>query len=188
MKKGKRWISAFLLLIVLLCAIPVAAKTAYLDELVLSTNEDHLLVYFGVNGCFTPEMNTAIESGIDTTFTFFIKLYERRHFWLDLKIKDIRINHGIKYDNLKKIYELRLSEKNNEIIQVKEFEEARRLMAEVVALKVIQLSGLRKGTLYRLKVMAQLDKIRLPLYLHYFFFFLSLWDFETDWYPNDFRY
>ena len=188
MRKGNRRIVAIVLLIILLYAIPVAAKKAQLDELVLSTDSDHLVVYFGVNGCFTPAMNTAIESGINTTFTFFIKLYERRPFWWDLKITDINVSHSIKYDNLKKIYELRLSEKDNDVIQIQDFEEARRLMAEVVALKVLPLSGLRKGTLYRLRVMAQLDKIRLPLYLHYFFFFLSLWDFETDWYSNDFKY
>jgi hypothetical protein len=37
-------------------------------------------------------------------------------------------------------------------------------------------------------MMAQLDKIRLPFYLHYVLFFVSLWDFETDWYAVDFRY
>jgi len=37
-------------------------------------------------------------------------------------------------------------------------------------------------------MMAELDKIRLPLYLHYVFFFLSLWDFETDWYAVDFLF
>ena len=188
MKKGKRTTYVVLFFIILLYAMPLAAKKAYLDEIVLSNTEDHLIVYFGVNGCFTPEMNTAIESGIDTTFTFFVKLYERRYFWWDLKIADIKIKHGIKYDNLKKIHELRLSEKNNEIMHINEFDEARRLMAEVVALKVIPLSNLKKGTPYRLRVMAELDKIKLPLYLHYFFFFLSLWDFETDWYSNDFRY
>ena len=37
-------------------------------------------------------------------------------------------------------------------------------------------------------MMAELNKIQLPLYLHYVFFFLSLWDFETDWHSVDFRY
>jgi len=39
-----------------------------------------------------------------------------------------------------------------------------------------------------LRVKAELEKVRLPLYLHYVLFFVSLWDFETDWYTVDFIY
>jgi len=53
-------------------------KGSLLSDFVVTNTRDHLLVYFGVNNCFTPEMNNAIESGIETTFTFFIQLYERR--------------------------------------------------------------------------------------------------------------
>jgi hypothetical protein len=55
-------------------------------------------------------------------------------------------------------------------------------------LKVLPLRELAKGGHYQIQMMAELDQIRLPLYLHYVFFFLSLWDFETDWYTIDFRY
>ena len=188
MKKGKGEVVVILFFIILLYATPAMAKKAYLSELVVSNTKDHLQVFFGVNDCFTPEMNTAIESGIATTFTFFIRLFEKRYFWWDLWITDIKVSHAIKYDSLKKIYELRLSEKNNETVQVADFEEAKKLMAEVVALKIIPLQDLEKGRTYKLKMMAQLDKIKLPLYLHYFFFFLSLWDFETDWYTSEFTY
>ena len=37
-------------------------------------------------------------------------------------------------------------------------------------------------------VKAELEKVRLPLYLHYVLFFVSLWDFETDWFTIDFIY
>jgi hypothetical protein len=168
--------------------IPAQAKPAYLSDVVVTNTRDHLLVYFSVNDCFTAEMNRAIESGIETTFTFYIRLYGKRDYWWDMKLADREISHSIKYDNLKKIYEVRLSEQNNKVINVKDFDEARRLMADVVAAKVIALRELKKGGHYQLKMMAQLDKIRLPLYLHYVFFFLSLWDFETDWYSIDFTY
>ena len=52
----------------------------------------------------------------------------------------------------------------------------------------IMVSNLEKGGRYQLRMMAELDKIILPLYLHNVLFFLSLWDFETDWYTIDFRY
>ena len=50
------------------------------------------------------------------------------------------------------------------------------------------MSEMKKGFHYQVQMMAQLDKIKLPFYLHHVLFFLSLWDFETDWYAVDFRY
>lgn len=169
-------------------ALPVRAEKAYLSDIVVTNTRDHLLVYFTVNDCFTVEMNRAIESGINTTFTFFIRLYRERNLWWDKEIAEMEIKHSIKYDDLKKIYELRLSEQGDKVITVKSFDEAKRLMADVVALKVTPLTRLERGGRYEIRLMAQLDKIRLPLYLHYILFFVSLWDFETEWHTMDFRY
>lgn len=188
MGKGKIGIRAVIFLIIFQLTMPALAQQAYLSDIVVTNTQDHLLVYFSVNDCFTVDMNRAIESGIKTTFTFYIRLYVKRDYWWDRKVGDKEISHTIKYDNLKKIYEVRLPEQNNKVITVKDFDEAKRLMTEVVAVKVIALRNLKRGEDYQLNMMAQLDKIRLPLYLHYVFFFLSLWDFETDWYSIDFRY
>jgi len=188
MKKGKIGILIISLWVIMHLAMPALAEQAYLSDIMVTNTRDHLLLYFSVNDCFTAEMNRAIESGIDTTFTFFIKLYEKRDLWLDRKLRNMEISHSIKYDNLKRVYEVRLSEQNNKIITVKDFDKAKKLMAGAVALKIIPLHNLKKGSRYQLQMMAELDKIKLPLYLHNVFFFLSLWDFETDWSTIDFRY
>jgi hypothetical protein len=167
---------------------PVLAGQAYLSDVVVTNTMDHLLVYVTVNDCFTEEMDKAIESGIETTFTFFVRLYERRDFWWNKTIADIEVKHSIKYDNLKRIYEVRLSERDNGVITVKDFDKAKKLMASVEELKITPLFNLDEGGRYRLRMMAELDKIKLPLYLHNVLFFLSLWDFKTDWYKIDFRY
>jgi hypothetical protein len=168
--------------------VPALAKEAYLSDFVVTNTRDHLLVYFAVRNCFTPEMSNAIESGIETTFTFFIQLYEKRGLIWDKKLASLEVNHNIKYDSLKKIYSVRFSENSGKEVTVRSFEEAKKLMAEIVAIEVIPMHHLKKGKRYQLQMMAQLDKIRLPFYLHYVLFFLSLWDFETDWYAVDFRY
>ena len=185
---GKTGLLAIIFLIILQLATPVLAEQANLSDIVVTNTRKHLLVYFSVNDCFTTEMNRAIETGLNTTFTFYIILEEKRDFWWDKKMADIEISHSIKYDNLKKVYEVRLSEQNNEKITVKDYDEAKKLMADVVALKVTRLHHLKKGGRYQLQMMAELEKIKLPFYLHYVFFFLSLWDFETDWYTVDFMY
>jgi Domain of unknown function (DUF4390) len=177
-----------LLLCVLLLATPAQAKKAFLSDIVVTNTRDHVLLYFSVNNCFNADMNTAIESGIETTFTFFVKLYEKRPFLWDRKLADLEISHSIKYDQIKNIYEVRQSEQNGKAVVVKSFDEAKRLMAELAALKVLEIQHLQRGGHYQIRMMAQLNKIQLPLYLHYVFFFLSLWDFETDWHSVDFRY
>ncbi len=164
------------------------AKEAKISDIVVTNNRDYLLLYFGVQNCFIPEMNKAIENGITTTFTFIVKLYEIRQWWWDKKIADLKIKHDIHYDSLRRVYSLKLSERGKGRIEVKDFEKAKKLMSEIVALKVTKLRNLHKGRHYQIKLMAELDKITLPFYLHHVLFFLSLWDFETDWYTVDFRY
>ena len=180
--------SVMIFTICLLLSSPVWAEKTGIADIMLNTTKDDLLVHFNVTNCFTEEMEKAIKNGINTTFTFFIKLYEVMDFQLDKKIADLKVSHDIKYDSLKKIYMVRLSEKNKKVIIVQDFDEAKKLMSKIVGLKVIELSNLQKGKRYQISMMAELEKIRLPFYLHYVFFFLSLWDFETGWYAVDFRY
>ena len=46
---------------------------------------------------------------------------------------------------------------------------------------VAQTVAVQPDSTYRLRVKAELNKVRLPFYLHYVLFFVSLWDFETEW-------
>jgi hypothetical protein len=164
------------------------AEEARLTDIVVTNDGDDLSIYFSVIDCFTDEMKKAIENRITTTFTFFIILNEVRSFLWDKKIADLKISHSIVYDSLKKVYEVRISEKNNDLISVPDFHEARNLMSKIVGIKVTELSRLHQGKRYEIQMMAELEKIRLPLYLDYVFFFLSLWNFETDWYTVNFTY
>jgi hypothetical protein len=184
----KKTITCLLIILMLHVAPTASAQQAYLSDIVVTNTRDHLLLYFTVNGCFTPEMNAAIESGIETTFTFFVRLYEKRRLLWSRKVADIVIHHRIKYDNLKGTYEIKLSEENGKQVTVDNFAQAKKLMAEVVALKVAPMDQMTKGKPYQVQMMAQLDKIKLPFYLHHVLFFLSLWDFATDWYAVDFKY
>lgn len=188
MKNKKTGLLIMILWFILHGPIPVLAEQAYISDVVVTNTRDDLLVYFSVYDCFTEDLKDAIQSGIETTFTFFIKLYRKSEAMWDTKIIDMEVQHSIRYDTLKQVYDVRLSEQDNEVKTVKSFEEAQKLMAEVVSLKIMPLENLEKGARYQLRIMAELDKIKLPLYLHHVLFFLSLWDFETDWYTIDFRY
>jgi len=165
-----------------------SAREARLDDIIVTNTKEHLIVYFNVEDCFTEDMNRAIMNGIPAKFTFIVKLYEVRNVWFDRKIADIRLTHKVEYNTLKNEFTVFFQEYNNKTIITKDADEANKLMAEVVALQVARLDTLKRGSHYQLRLKAELDKIELPLNLDYVLFFLSLWDFETDWYSVVFKY
>ena len=167
---------------------PLHAAEATLSDIIVTNTQEDLLVFFDIKGCFTREMEEAILNGIPTTFTIVIKLYRTRAAWLDASIASITLEHTIKYDSLKNEFRVTRSEENNSELVVKDFEAAKKAMAEIRNIRVVSLKELQARGKYQLRVKAELEKVRLPLYLHYVLFFVSLWDFETDWYTVDFIY
>ena len=184
-----RWLVFLLFLMASLSlALPVFSKQAQISDIIVTNNQDHLLVYFFTKGCFTPEMNRVILNGLPTTFTFLIELYKPRSFWPNMRIASLKLHHTIKYDSLREEFSVVLSERGQQTFTVKDFNKAQDMMADVSNIQVIPLKALEKNNQYQLRIKAELNKVKLPLYLHYILFFLSLWDFETDWYVVDFIY
>jgi hypothetical protein len=175
----------------LLAPLPVfsmaGAQEAYISDISIVSKRDDLLLNFRVNDCFTPEMSKAIDNGIATTFNFLVRLYEIKEFQFDKRIVELVLSHEIRYDSLKKSYAVTLPEQNK-VFEIEDFEKAKRVMCQITDLKLTDVRTLKRGHRYQVKAMAELNKIRLPFHLHYVFFFLSLWDFETDWHAIEFNY
>ena len=186
--------SRILLLFLLFCLTwsspsPLQGAEATLSDIIVTNTQEDLLVFFDIQGCFTREMEEAILNGIPTTFTTIIRLYKTRTLWFDGSISSLRLEHAIKYDSLKNEFRVTRSEdKSNKELVFKEFEKAKKAMAEIRDIEVVPLKELQRKSKYQLRVKAELEKVRLPLYLHYVLFFVTLWDFETDWYTVDFTY
>ena len=164
----------------------VHANEAILRDMVVTNTRDDLLLYLNVDGAFHEKMHKAIISGVPTTFSFFVNLYAVRTAWIDKKIIDLKITHTIKYNSLKKEYSVLRSWESGKKFVTPSYAEAKKRMAQINSLKIISLEQLEKGQRYQIRAKAQLSKVTLPLYLHYVLFFVSLWDFETDWYTIDF--
>ncbi|MBW2598685.1 MAG: DUF4390 domain-containing protein [Deltaproteobacteria bacterium] len=183
---------SYKLLILLLClfllpAESLAAKAKVTDLLITNTSEN-LLVYLKVENCFTEKIEKAILAGIPTTFTFVLELYRERRYWFDKKESFLEVRHTIKYDNIKKIFYVVFTENDRKPEQFKEFSKAKIAMSELNGIIFTSLKQMTKGDRYYLRVKAMLEEVRLPLHLEYVFFFVSLWDFETDWLRQDFVY
>ncbi|MFH2064484.1 MAG: DUF4390 domain-containing protein [Pseudomonadota bacterium] len=164
------------------------AQDAALNNIIINNTRDNLLLYLEVEGAFRDNMKQAIMNGVPASFSFYVMLFRYRGLWVDEKITDIEITHTMKYDSLKKEYTVHRSWESESQVRTKSFEEAQKLMSEIKGMHVVSLSRLTKGMQYQIKAKAELSKITLPLYLHYVLFFMSLWDFETDWYTIDFTY
>jgi hypothetical protein len=137
-------------------------------------------ISFSVENCFTEKMEEAIQTGIPTTFTFYLQSYQVRNWWKDRKVASLDLQHTIQYSPIRGEYQISLGEKGG-VRVTQNFEEAKRWMARVEDAEIKPSSGFKPGTLTYLRIKAELDPVKLPLHLEYLFFFLSLWDFQTDW-------
>lgn len=165
-----------------------ADNDAVLTGIKLANTRDDLLTYFEVQNAFTEKMTQAVQNGIPTSFSFYVTLYKTTSTLFDKKIADIQIKSTVKYNSLKEEYTVSRDWKDEKPAVTKSFEEAKLWMTGVDNLTVIPLERLIKGDKYQIRIKAELEKVTLPLSLHYVFFFVSFWDFETDWYVINFTY
>lgn len=182
------FISVFFLLCFFLSCPAFAEKTANIENIKLANTRDDLLTYFHVKQAFNPKISQAVLNGIPTNFSFYITLYQTGESWFDKKISDIQIKSTLKYNPLKKEFSVLRPWKNKKPVITQSFEKAKSLMTEIDNLSIIPLNQLVKGDKYQLRIKARLDKVTLPLSLHYVFFFVSFWDVETNWYLINFTY
>ena len=185
---GKRSLALLLGGLLLFMPLRAYAQEARLTNIIVTNTRDNLLLYLTVRDAFPPKIEKTVHSGVPATFSFFINLYRVRDLWLDKQIADIKVTHTMKYDNLKKQYIVTRSWESGKTLAAKSFDEAKKLMTEVDSLVIVPLDRLEKGKQYQIRAKAELSKLTLPFYLHYVLFFVSLWDFETDWYTIDFIY
>lgn len=165
-----------------------ADNTASLVNIKLANTRDDLLTYFEVKNAFTDKINQAVQNGVPTTFSFYVSLYKTGNTFFDKEIADVQIKSTVKYNSLKEEFSILRPWKDAKPVVTKSFEKAKSWMTEVDNLRVIPLNDLIKGGKYQIRIKAELDKVTLPLSLHYVLFFVSFWDFETDWYVINFTY
>lgn len=180
---------AILILAAVLTLHPASpASAARFEELRISNLGNDLVVYLKVKDAFNKDMREAVMSGVETTFFFLIALNKVRNFFPDKTVANVTLIHSVKYHSLRDEFTVRRSWEDNEPVVVKTFKEAQERMSEIDNIDLIPLNMLKKGERYQLQAKAEMGKVTLPFYLHYVLFFVSLWDFETDWHTIDFTY
>jgi hypothetical protein len=166
----------------------VAGNKAEIVDLRVYQDDPTLKASFAVRNCFTPEMEQAVWSGVVTTFRF-LAVVDKPGLPLEQdRVVDLSFEHTIKYDRLRNEFTVYLQEQLQRVRTTNDFGEAKKWMSEVQNLSLIPLWRLQRGETYELTVKAELSKVRLPLFFRYIFFWVSLWDFETDWQEKLFTY
>jgi hypothetical protein len=164
------------------------AQDARLKNITISSTDQKLLVSMEVEGAFTQDVMEAILKGVPADFSFLVKLDRSRRWWPNEELADIEATHTIRYDNLKKEFSVYRSWIDQKPILTQSLAEAQALMTQIEGLAIIDIDQMQKNQQYELRAKAELSQMTLPFYLHYVFYFVSLWDFETDWHSVVFIY
>ncbi len=180
-KIQKRWIiGGVVFLLFLIFPLPAFCQKASIKDVNVKGANGVWKVSFDVENCFTEKMEEAIQSGIRTTFTFYIHLYQKRGWWKDRKVASVEFHHTVQYHPIQKAYQVTLEE-NPSSLGASSLEEAKKLMSKVKEFEIRSSSQLDPGVPAYFRIKAELDPVKLPLHLEYLLFFVSVWDFETDW-------
>ena len=128
LKKTSVLIPVFILV---LFANQVFAEDARLKNIIVTNTRDDLLIYLTVEGAFTEDMQTAILSGVATTFSYYVNLHRVRSFWMDKELVSLKLTNTIKYDNLKNEFTIQKSWEDGKPTTVRSIEEAELAMTEI---------------------------------------------------------
>lgn len=177
----KRAVLLFLLLL-LSCPASLLARedVRVVDSFVISSQTD-LLLFFGLDGSVTTQMEQGIQNGIPVAFTFFVELLEQQAGQQLVPLLSKSFRHTITYDTLKDRYKVVLGERNDHEVVYSDFTKAKYRMAVVSDFVVIPLKSLKPQASYTVRIKASLSKTDLPGEVNEMVTLLKLWDFETRW-------
>ena len=181
----------FFLLAVLTASPPVcvsAPNKAEISNIVINKNGQDLEASFHLIDCFNSDMEEAILNGVPTTFRIIVIVEKPSLMLVRSKVADFTLQHTIRYNRLNNEFQVDLPEHPQKILVTRDFDEAKKWMSTVEDLPVIPTCWLTKDQEYYFKVKAELSKVELPLFFRYILFWVSLWDFETEWYTVVFLY
>ncbi|HOV87631.1 MAG TPA: DUF4390 domain-containing protein [Syntrophobacteraceae bacterium] len=165
-----------------------AAGRAEIVEVRVTPRAENLELGLRIQNCFTPKMEEAILSGVLTTFRIRIVLERSGPSFLRARLLDTTLDRTVKYEPLGGEFRVKLPEQPDRVLITKDFHEAKGWMSRIRDLPIISLDSLQRGVKYELRIKAELSKFHLPLFFRYIFFFVSMWDFETDWHKVPFSF
>lgn len=162
---------------ILLCGIAgkLYAENPHIHPLRIEVRGNEVLINFVLNGALDPTLSRRLESGLETSIDYEMKLEERNRYWFDDFLAARRLRVIAAYDSVRREYVIReiWDGKSGASQTTKEFAEAARLLVSRASLPVFRvLPGWPHKHLY-VKMKASYDSGH--------FFALAPVDSSTEW-------
>jgi len=166
---------------------PAMAKDkARIRDLTLIVDREGVRVSFFVEHCFSPKIEKTIQSGVPVSVFFFLRLSRTRALWRDKRLADLMLTRRIRYDNLKKVYEVFLQETGPPSV-FEDFLKATESLARLENVTLIPREPLTEEATYYASVKAEVEPVSLPFRLDSLLFFVPSGKRQTDWFVQKFR-
>jgi hypothetical protein len=193
MQEGSQFFVYFLTLLRGLAAIlwfgagllPADAK-AYepkLDHLIVTNNQEHIILFSQLKDAFTDEFLEAFSKGLPFEFVYEISLYRERQFWPDKHLHSTTLIHKGKFDMLKEEFDFIAVYNGKEVKKTTSNKiEIQRWMSNLNGVEIFPLNlvtGLKRR--YFLEVRALISSPRNLSSENILFFFQESGPHQTDW-------
>lgn len=153
----------------------------------LTINKNQVEATIQAENCFNYDLEEIVFNGIPIKLLFDIKLFCDSRYWFDQEIASIKINHVIKYDNLKDIFIIHHSDKDDSTIKVDDLVEAELSVCNINNLQMVTQNDLDPNKhyyiTYSVETAAHTENSHLPLYLDYLLRIFPWWGQKTEQQP-----
>ncbi len=180
----------FFVFILLFLSLHFLVKSSYCVEgkvTQLNINKNQVETTIKTENCFNYDLEEIIFNGIPVKILFDIKLLRHSPYWFDQEISSLKINHVIKYDNLKDVFIIHHSNKDEPTVKVDDLVEAESSVCSINNLKIVTQEDLNPDKTYYITynvvAEAHTGNSHLPLYLDYFLKIFPWWGQKTEQQP-----
>lgn len=144
--------SAFLLAVLLTVGGSVWAAAGLTVSTL--TREGEVLVSLELNGAYTEDLRSAIQSGLQTTFDYDVRLSREEAFWPDSTVASATVSVTVKYDSLKEQYSLArmVDGRVEETVVANDESEIEALLTQFERLPLFMTGDLEPNASYRVQV------------------------------------
>jgi hypothetical protein len=105
--RSRRFVLVLLWLVVVAAPRPAEAQALRVTPV---TRDEQVLVSFELADAYTSEVRDAIQSGLQTTFTYDVELRRSAALWFDRLVASARVSASVKFDNLTRRYQVTIAE------------------------------------------------------------------------------
>ena len=155
---------------------PARENAPSFGDLAVNSSETELLLYASLQDAFTEEMTGSLQSGIPLQFRFYVQLREQDS---GHEAGQWEFVHRLTYDTLQENYRFENGGPQNSRIYAG-LAEAKQAMASLNGAPLLKLSALKPGTVYILRLRADLYQRNFPGGA-VARVVMRLWDVKTSW-------